>query len=120
MVDTPIENRYPWLKMADVKPDLPENPTERDFAKAYATIVMVYQAQREQIYKIMKDHQDERMEILSILRTISTHQTQASPMPTWAKIHSGVMLVQAVAIGWLIYVTIIHQQLLERLAALHR
>jgi hypothetical protein len=119
--DTPIENRYPWLAVGEEEgPKLPDNPTERDLAKAYATMLMVYQSQRKEIVKAMEAHRDERREVLALLKTISTHQTHSSPMPMWAKIHSGVMLLQAAAIVWLTYVLTNHQHLLEKLSSFHQ
>lgn len=102
--DTPIENRYPWLTVGDEEgPQLPDNPTERDLAKAYATMLMVYQAQRREIVKAMEAHRDERREVMVLLKTISSHQTHAAPMPLWGKIHSIAIAAQTASIVWLLF-----------------
>jgi hypothetical protein len=110
MADTPIENRYPWLAMGDVLPVLPEQPTERDFAKAYGTMVVVYQAQRKEIAKVMEDyvadrraHADERRETLEVLRTIKAQHHANGLMPRWAKVHTLVLVAQTIAIVWLLF-----------------
>jgi hypothetical protein len=116
MPDTPIENRFPWLLLGAEGPKLPENPTRDDFAKAYADMLMVYQAQRQEIVRAMEAHREERREVLEILKTIRRQQTGPMPMPTWAKVHSVVLVAQALTIGWLFLAV---QRLVERLAAFH-
>lgn len=116
MSDTPIETRYPWLKVGDIRPDLPENPTVSDFAKAYATIAMVYQAQRNGIEKILDRHALERSETLIALRAIEKHQGPV-PMPWWVKANSFALIVEAATIAWLIFCMNSQQHLVERLAA---
>lgn len=119
MADTPIENRYPWLKVGDVRPDLPPDPTVKDFAKAYATMAMVYQAQRDRTIELLKAHDEERREVLDVLRTIRNRQTERLPMPMWAKVHSGVLIVQAVVLVWFYFSILGQQRLLEHLLAAH-
>jgi hypothetical protein len=113
---TPIENRYPWLAIGDEKPWLPENPTERDFAKAYATMLMVYQAQRKHIEHVMEEYRDERKEILVVLKAISRHQTLAVPMPFWGKAHSVAIAIQTGAIVWLL---LLGHRIVQTLASMH-
>jgi hypothetical protein len=117
MSDTPIENRYPWLAMGDALPTLPEYPTERDFAKAYGTMVVVYQAQRKEIAKVMEDyvadrraHAEERKETLEILRTIKGQYHDSGLMPRWAKVHTMVLVMQTIAIVWLLFSVIEEQR----------
>jgi len=119
MADTPIEDRYPWVAFGDDRPQLPENPTERDFAKAWATMVMVYQAQRTEIAKVMEAHRDERREILDVLRSIKQHQTGPYPMPVWAKLHSVALAAQTVAIVWLLISLLNEQKIVAHLVMLH-
>lgn len=101
MNDTPVDVRYPWLKVGDDSPRLPENPTERDFAKAYATMVIVYQLQRDELAKTLRENDEERREILGVVRAIQK-QSMNLPMPTWAKIHSVMLVFYGAAIVWLL------------------
>lgn len=117
MPDTPIENRFPWLAIGAEVPELPENPTGQDFARAYANMLMVYQAQRQEIVRAMEAHREERREVIDILKTIRKEQTGPMPMPAWAKVHTGAILAQALAIGWLIVEVLAEQRIVERLAA---
>ena len=112
MPDTPIENRFPWLALGAEGPKLPANPTRDDFAKAYADMLMVYQAQRQEIVRAMEAHREERREVLDILRTIKQQQTGTLPMPTWAKIHSGALVALFVSTLWLLLTV-------QRLASFH-
>jgi hypothetical protein len=116
MAVTPIENRYPWLAIGDERPWLPENPTERDFAKAYATMLMVYQAQRKHIERVMEEYRDERKEILIVLRDIRKFQALAVPMPFWGKVHSVVIAAQTAAIFWLLF---LGHRIVQALALMH-
>lgn len=119
MADTPIESKYPWIVFGDERPQLPENPTERDFAKAWATMVMVYQAQRSEISKVMEAHRDERREILDVLKSIKQHQTVPYPMPRWAKLHSIAIAAQTVAIVWLLLSMLGEQKIVAHLVMFH-
>jgi hypothetical protein len=114
--DTPIETRYPWLKMGgDVRDLLPEDPQPRDFAKAYATILIVYQAQRERTIEELERHRKERRETLDVLKTISKQQTVASPMPFWAKAHSAIILIEAAAIVWMMMTMVAQERRIDHL-----
>lgn len=119
MADTPIENRYPWLSVDENGPKLPENPKPEDFARAYGTMLMVYQSQRSGIVQVMELHREERREVLEVLKTIRLHQTGPLAMPWWAKLHSLALFVQAVAIAWLLYAVLAEQRIVERLVSFH-
>jgi hypothetical protein len=109
MDDTPIDVRYPWLKAGENNPNLPENPTDRDFAKAYATMVIVYQLQRDELAKSLKNNDEERREVLDLLK-VMRKQSLNLPMPGWAKVHSVVLAVLTFATVWLLLFA--HQRLL--------
>jgi hypothetical protein len=74
--DTPIDQRYPWVTVPEKADEfvLPDMPTDRDFAKFYATIVARYQTQRA--------------DTIAVLKEISGHMGKSPPMPFWAKTHT--------------------------------
>jgi hypothetical protein len=79
--DTPPDIKYPWLKTVnEITSVLPEHPTDRDHAQFYASVLLVYQQQRQAFL----DHM--------------THRT----MPVWAW-----MLTTAVAIDTAAIIAII-------------
>ena len=74
---TPDDSAFPWLKPVDVvRAALPENPAISDYAKAYADMVGIYQAQRQELMNHM------------------THRT----MPIWGKALTAAVIVQSGAI----------------------
>lgn len=94
---TPVETRYPWTTPPEEMGDaLPENPTDRDFAKHYGTALTLYQQQRRETIR-------QRQETIDVLKDIRQHMENGYPMPTWAKVHTAALVVLVFSVMYLFY-----------------
>jgi hypothetical protein len=100
--DTPIETRYPWLGWSD-EVKIPEDATTKDYARAYAQMVLISQSQKQKLIEELHKHSKEQSETLEMLRTIRAEMTTQQPMPMWAKVHSAMIMLEALAIAMLLW-----------------